>query len=196
MKKAALVLIIIAAIIACKSGPAQPAGSVAAAVPSPNPIQGLGYITDNAGVIDEPSRKQLETTLAALKKRKKIDFSVVTVKDIDDNDVHDYSLGLAQDRKKIRDSLEANVSMLLLLVSVDDRKWDIQITRNLEPHLTNKILINMSTPMTDSFKQKQYSEGIRKYVNAVIEKLDQLDLHLAQKTQKMVLVFRHVTTKF
>lgn len=31
--------------------------------------------------------------------------------------------------------------------------------------------------MTDAFRQHQYSEGIRKYVNAIIEKLDQLDIH-------------------
>jgi uncharacterized membrane protein YgcG len=31
--------------------------------------------------------------------------------------------------------------------------------------------------MTEAFRQKQYSEGISKYVNAIIEKLDQLDMH-------------------
>jgi hypothetical protein len=30
--------------------------------------------------------------------------------------------------------------------------------------------------MTDAFKQKQYGEGILKYVNALIAKLDQLEL--------------------
>jgi len=114
------------------------------------------------------------TTFAALKDRKKIDFSVVTVKSTGDKSVFDYSLALARERRK--DSIEANVSRLLLLVAVDDRQWRLQITRNLEPHLTNEILTNMSTPMTDSFRQQQYGEGIRKYVNAIIEKLDQLDI--------------------
>jgi uncharacterized membrane protein YgcG len=176
MKKAALLITLcVIASIACKSGPAQKVSSIVAAVPSPSTVKAIGYITDDANVIDEATRKQLETTFAALKDRKKIDFAVVTVKSTGDKSVFDYSLALARERKK--DSIEANVSGLLLLVAVDDRQWRLQITRNLEPHLTNEILTNLSTPMTDAFHQKQYGEGIRKYVNAIVEKLDQLDIH-------------------
>ena len=175
MKKAALVIILITAIIACKSGPTRQVSSVAAAVPSPSTVKATGYVTDQANVIDEAARKQLETTLAALKERKKIDFAVVTVNSTGAKSAFDYSLALARERRK--DSLEANPAGLLLLVAVDDRNWHIQISNNLEPHLTKELLTNLSTPMTDSFKQKQYAEGIRKYVNALIEKLDQLDIH-------------------
>ncbi len=174
MKKAAVVIIFIIISISCKRGPTQPA-SVAAAAPSPTTVKVTsGYVTDDANVIDEATRKQLETILAALQERRKIDFSVVTVKSTGAKSVFDYSLDLARERKK--NSLVQNVSGLLLLVAVDDRQWRLQITRNLEPHLTNEILTNLSTPMTDLFKQKQYAEGIRKYVNAIIEKLDQLDV--------------------
>lgn len=172
-KKAALLLILIAT-LSCKSGPTQQVSSVVAAVPSPNAVKATGYVTDEANVIDEATRKQLVTTLAALQDRRKIDFSVVTVKSTGDKSVFDYSLALARERRK--DSIEANVSGLLLLVAVDDRQWQIQITQNLEPHLTKEILTNMSTPMTDAFRQKQYGEGIRKYVIAIVEKLDQFDI--------------------
>ena len=110
-----------------------------------------------------------------MKERKKIDFAVVTVNSTGAKSAFDYSLALARERKK--DSLEAAPSGLLLLVAVDDRNWHIQISNNLEPHLTKELLTNLSTPMADSFRQKQYAEGIRKYVNAIIEKLDQLDIH-------------------
>lgn len=174
-KVALLIILCVITAIACKSGPpTQQVSSVAAVVPSPSTVKATGYVTDDANVIDEATRKQLVTMLAALKDRKKIDFSVVTVKSTGDKSVFDYSLALARERRK--DSIEANVSGLLLLVAVDDRQWRLQITRNLEPHLTNEILTNMSTPMTDSFRQQQYSEGIRKYVNAIVEKLDQLDI--------------------
>jgi len=176
MKTAALVILLTITVIACKTGPTS---QVVAATTT-------DYITDNAKVIDESTRKQLETTLTALKERKKIDFAVVTVKTTGDKTVADYSLELARQRKK--DSIERNVSGLLLLIAVDDRNWHIQITNNLEAHLTKEILTNLSTPMTDAFRQKQYGEGILKYVNAIIAKLDQLNLQ-AQKTQEMVLVF-------
>jgi len=174
-KVSLLIILCVITSISCKSGPTQQVSSVAAVVPSPSTVKATGYVTDDANVIDEATRKQLATTFAALQDRKKIDFSVVTVKSTGDKSVFDYSLALARERRK--DSIEANVSGLLLLVAVDDRQWRLQITRNLEPHLTNEILTNMSTPMTDSFRQKQYGEGIRKYVNAIIEKLDQLDIH-------------------
>ena len=82
----------------------------------------------------------------------------------------DYSLALARERKA--NGNENNASGLLLLVAVDDRNWHIQISRNLEADLTKDILTNLSTPMTDSFKEKRYGEGIIKYVNAVIAELD------------------------
>lgn len=174
MKKVAVVIALIIIGISCSRGPAQKVSSLATTVPSPIVVRATEYVIDDAKVIDEATRKQLETTLAALQEHRKIDFSVVTVKSTGDKSVFDYSLDLARQRKK--DSIVQNVSGLLLLVAVDDRQWRLQITRNLEPHLTNEILTNLSTPMADLFKQKQYAEGIRKYVNAIIEKLDQLDL--------------------
>ena len=175
MKKAAIIIslsIITAAFGSCKSsGPAQTAG-VAVVVASPGIVKASDYVTDEAKVIDESTRKQLETTLAALKERKHIDFAVVTVRTTGDKSAFDYSLDLARERKK--NSLEQNPSGLLLLVAVDDRNWHIQITNNLEKDLTKDVLTNLSTPMTDSFRQKQYGEGILKYVNAIIAKLDQI----------------------
>jgi uncharacterized membrane protein YgcG len=177
MKRAALLVtlsIVFAAFSSCKSNgptPTQQAGFAAPAA-SPSPVKATGYVTDDAKVIDESTRKQLETTLATLKERKKIDFAVVTVRSTGDTSVRDQSLALARQRKN--DSIEENASGLLLLVAIDDRQWHIQISRNLESSLTNEILTSLSTPMTDSFRQKQYSEGILKYVNALIAKLEQL----------------------
>lgn len=172
MKRAATFLVVLAIVtIACKTGgPTQQAG-VAAVATSPSTVQSTEYVTDEAKVLDEPTRTQLETTLAAFKQRKQIDFSVVTVKSTGDKSAFDYSLDLARKRKN--NSIEKNVSGLLLLVAVEDRNWHIQITNNLEKDLTKEILTNLSTPMTDAFKQKQYGEGILKYVNALIAKLDQ-----------------------
>ena len=136
------------------------------------------YVSDDAKVLDDATKKQLETTLAAFKERTKIDFSVVTVTTTGDKSAFDYSLELARTRKE--KSFEQNVSGLLLLVAVDDRNWHVQITRYLETQLTKQVLTDLSTPMTDSFKQKRYGEGILKYVNALIAKLEQ---QKAQKTQ-------------
>jgi uncharacterized membrane protein YgcG len=167
------------AVVSCNrstpgAGSTQQASTIATSVPTQSPIAAVEYVTDEAKVLDEASRKQLETRLAALKERKKIDFSIVTVRTTGDKSARDFSLGLARERKN--NSIEQNVSGLLLLVAVDDRNWHIQITRNLEVSLTNELLTELSVPMTDSFRQNRYGEGILKYVNALIAKLEQMDL--------------------
>jgi len=139
------------------------------------------YVTDLAKVIDEPAKKELETTLAAFKERTGIDFAVVITDSVGDQDIYEVSLALAQEHRK--KSIGPYVSGLLLLVAVDDRQWHVQITRNLEAQLTKDVLTNLSVPMTDSFKEKRYGEGVLKYVNALIAKLEQ---QKAQKTQKLV----------
>ena len=167
-----------AAVVSCNrstgAGNTQQASAIATSVATQSPVAAIGYVTDDAKVIDESLRKQLETKFAALKERKKIDFSVVTVRTTGDKSARDYSLALARERKS--NSIEQNVSGLLLLVAVDDRNWHIQISRNLEVSLTNEVLTELSAPMTDSFRQNRYGEGILKYVNALIAKLEQIDL--------------------
>jgi len=183
MKKANILAITLltVAVVSCDkfksstgAGNTRQASAIATSAASPSTIEASGYVTDEARVIDESSRKKLETTLASLKERRKIDFAVVTVRTTGDKSVRDYSLTLARERKN--NSIDQSVSGLLLLVAVDDRKWHIQISRNLEPDLTNELLNRLSEPMADSFLQKRYSEGILKYVNALIAELEQIDL--------------------
>jgi len=147
----------------------------ASTVASTSQPEAIEYVDDAAKVIDESSRQELETTLAALKERKKIDFSVVTVVSTGDKSARDYSLTLARERKS-NSKDKTVVAGLLLLVAVDDRNWHIQISRNLEDDLTAEILTKLSEPMTESFRQKRYGEGIIKYVTAIIPKLEQIDL--------------------
>src|SRR5215470_4081104 len=141
MKRVVLLItlsIVTVAALSCKRAPAQKPVELAT-------TKTVEYVTDEAMVIDEASRKQLETTLAALKARKHMDFAVVTVKTVGDQTPYDYSLFLARERKK--NSSEQNVSGLLLLVSVDTRQWHLQISRNLEAALTNELLKSLSPPM-------------------------------------------------
>ena len=135
MKRVAIIIALsIATGVSCKRASTQQASGLVTTTASPAAVKSVDYVTDDAKVIDEASKKQLEATLAAFKARKHIDFAVVTVETTGDQSAYDFSLFLARQRK---DSLnENNVSGLLLLVAVDNRKWHLQISRNLEPHLT------------------------------------------------------------
>lgn len=169
--------------ISANTGNQTRKASVVTTVPSPTPPAPTGYVTDSANVIDQSSRNQLVATLTALKQRDKIDFAVVTVGSTGNQSARDYSLVLARERtNQIKD--ENNTGGLLLLVAVEDHNWHIQVSHNLEDELTNEVLTKLSPPMTDSFRQKAYAEGIIKYVNAVISKLAELHSSGKKKPSK------------
>lgn len=183
MKRLAIIAMLIAAVVAAacgwrnksttsenSGGKTQQASAVSTGAASSRP----GYVTDSANVMDQTSRNDLESTLAALKQRKKMDFAVITVGSTGTKSARDLSLDLARERSSNVPDGRDNGG-LLLLVAVNDRHWHIQVSRNLEDKLTNEILTTLSQPMADSFKQNRYSEGIIRYVNAIISKLAELD---------------------
>ena len=153
MKKLALILVLLSLNFACA-----------------RPTKVIAYVADGANVIDAVTEARLETRLAQLRQQNDIDFAVVTVSTSGAESVFDHSLRLARERKELMKDRSPK-SGVLLLVAVNDRQWRIQITNNLETKLPNQLLTDLSTPMTDSFKQDQYGEGIEKYVEAVTAKL-------------------------
>jgi len=156
VKKLALILLLLTLNFACA-----------------RPNKAVAYVIDGANVIDAGMEARLETRLAQLREQNDIDFAVVTVSTSGGESVFDHSLRLARERSElIKDS--SRKGGLLLLVAVNDRQWRIQISRNLEAKLPNQLLTDLSAPMTESFKQEQYGEGIEKYVEAVAAKLTNL----------------------
>jgi uncharacterized membrane protein YgcG len=134
----------------------------------------LPYVVDEADVIDAGTQMLLDNKLARFRKQADMDFAVVTISTSGGESAFDHSLKLARERAASI-SNKNNKGNLFLLVVVDDRKWHIQISRNLEAKLTNEILTELSAPMTESFKEKRYGEGITKYVDAIIAKLGTTD---------------------
>ena len=153
MKKLALILLLVSLNFAC----ARPKDTVT-------------YVTDGANVIDATEEARLETRLAQIRQQNDVDFAVVTVSTSGAESVFDHSLRLARERSD-RLKNKPGKGGLLLFVATNDRQWRIQVTRNLEAKLPNQLLTDLSAPMTDSFKQERYGEGIEKYVEAVAAKL-------------------------
>jgi uncharacterized protein len=182
--RAAIATLLIAAVVAaaCVGRNKSPSQNVsgggntqqasAASTVAANPSPQIEYVTDSANVLDQPSKSQLESTLAAFKRREKIDFAVVTVGTTGNRSIRDYSLDLARKRKTNVPDGRDNGG-LFLLVAIDDRQWHIQITTDLEEKLTDPILTALSQRMVNSFKQKRYGDGINKYVDAIITKLEE-----------------------
>lgn len=130
-----------------------------------------GKVNDYANIIEPRKKEQLENTLSNLKKNKNVDFLVVTVKTIGGQDIYDYSLALARGWGVA--APESENKGIILLIAFDDRKYNAVKSKNLEGVLPDSFIIESYQPMLNSFNQGKYGDGITKFVNAIITKLNQ-----------------------
>ena len=160
-------------LISCKRiSPSKPAEQSTAPVsgsasPAPCSIPFSGnFVNDTAGVLSDDSRNKLEQKLDAVKSAGKIDFAVVTLKTTGEQPIADYSLALA--RCWSIGGQNPDGSGMLMLLAVDDRKWHMQISRSMEKVLSNEEIQDAGSQMTPLLRERNYPEGIDKFVDATI----------------------------
>jgi uncharacterized protein len=140
--------------------------------PLPQPEGFYKYVTDNAGVLDAATKERLATVLNRLKERADIEFAVVTVPTTGETDIFEYSLSLA--RGWGVGSKEGEKNGLLLLVAVNDRKWQVQVSRHLEGDLPDSLAGQIARQrLVPPFRQGNYGQGINEFVQGVIATLAQ-----------------------
>src|SRR5215213_6420174 len=128
------------------------------------------YVTDNANVIDAGTKERLATILNRLKERADIEFAVVTVPTTGDRDIFDYSLALA--RGWGIGSKEGEKNGLLLVVAVNDRKWQVQVSRHLEGDMPDTLAGEIARQrLVPQFRQGNYNQGINDFVQAAVATL-------------------------
>jgi uncharacterized protein len=138
--------------------------------PLPAPTGYYKYVTDNAGVIDGATKDRLAAILNNLKDRADIEFAVVTVPTTGNTDAFEYSLELA--RGWGVGSKEGEKNGLLLLVAVNDHKWQVQVSRHLEGDLPDSLVGEIARQrLVGPFRQGNYGQGISDFVQAVIATL-------------------------
>lgn len=160
-------------LVSCKRiSPSKPAEQsttpvTGSASPAPCSIPFSGdLVNDTAGVLSDDSKNKLEQKLDSLKSAGKIDFAVVTLKTTGEQPIADYSLALAR-CWSIGDQNPDGSGMLMLL-AVDDRKWHMQISRSMEKVLSNEEIQDAGSQMTPLLRDRNYPEGIDKFVDATI----------------------------
>lgn len=135
--------------------------------PLPKP---QGYVTDNANVIDAATEQRLATMLQNLKDRADIEFAVVTVPTTSDRDIFEYSISLA--RGWGIGSKDGEKNGLLLVVAVNDRKWQVQVSRHLEGDMPDTLAGEIARQrLVPRFRESNYNQGISDFVQAVIATL-------------------------
>lgn len=144
-------------------------GSSTSPIPLPQPFT---PIVDNANVIDSANRQKLETLYQNLKQKADIEFAVVTVPTTGDRDIYDYALAIA--RGWGIGSKEGEKNAFLVLVAIEDRKYQTMISRHLEGDLPDGVVGQIQREqMVPQFRRGNYSQGISDAVEAYVATLAQ-----------------------
>jgi uncharacterized protein len=130
-----------------------------------------GYVNDFASVIDDATEERLERMLTNLKDRAGIEFAVVTVPTTGGQDIFSYSLAVARGWGIGAPDGEKNG--LLLLVAVQDRKYQVQVSRHLEGDLPDGLVGEIGRRMREPFRNGDYSKGIETAVQTFIATIGQ-----------------------
>ena len=130
-----------------------------------------GFVNDFAGVFDSQSKERLESLLSQLRDKSAIEFAVVTVDTTGGQPIFDYSLALAR-QWGIGPKDTSKGGGLLLMLAIKDRQWRLQVSRNLEKDLPDEICKELGDQSASLYKQGKYGEGINKYVNLIIQRLE------------------------
>jgi tetratricopeptide (TPR) repeat protein len=130
------------------------------------------HITDPAGVIDAQARTRLESMLAALKEKTKIELYIAVV-DATGEDISAFSQRLANDWKI--GSKNSPNKTLLMVVSAASKSSFTQFSRAVQSQLPDGVLGEMSYRMRGPLSEGRFTEavqgGVYVFVNALAEKI-------------------------
>lgn len=140
------------------------------------------FVHDEAQILDDATEQQLTEQLRSLKEAGIAEVAVVTVPNLDGVSIEEYSLRLAHER--LGDTEKDNG--LLLLVSLEDRKYRIEVGYGLEGVLNDAKAGRIARDyLVPAFKEGRYSDGIVATANALDQTL-RGELIVEDTTQEIV----------
>jgi len=137
-------------------------------LPSPT-----SHVNDLAGVLDPQIKSRLESLLANLKDKTKIELYVAMIDTTDGEAIDVYSQRLATQWNIA--SKTSRTKSLLMVVSAASKTSFTQISRPVQTQLPDGVLGEMSYRMHGPLSDGRFSEaidgGVRVFVNALAEKI-------------------------
>lgn len=120
-------------------------------------IEIKGFVNDYADVIDPEQEKIIGSMLKTIYDSDIAQYSIVTIDSLEGKDIESYSIDLAQGN--LGDTEKNNG--LLLLISVQDRKYRFEVGRGLEYILNDAKVGRIGREyLVPELKQGNYAKGI------------------------------------
>lgn len=135
----------------------------------PKPI---GYVNDFADVLTVGEEKTLEALLKDYEAKSTIEIALVTIVSLDGETVEEYTNKLADEwgvGKKNKDN------GLVILNSIQDRKWRIEVGYGLEEYMTDAYSKNIGDNyLTPNLKNEKYFEAYKSTIIKIMERFGNL----------------------
>ncbi|WP_374562241.1 YgcG family protein [Ideonella sp.] len=129
-----------------------------------------GHVTDQAGVLDDGQKAQLEQTLAAFEARKGSQLAVLIVRSTAPEPIEQFALRVAEQWKLGRRQVDDGA---ILVVAKDDRALRIEVGYGLEGALNDATAHRIiSEVIVPRFQQQDFAGGIEAGVDRMIRVVD------------------------
>ena len=127
------------------------------------------YINDFANVIDDSKEPILDAKIRAFMEKSSIEMTVVSINSLDGYDIDSYANTLFRSwgigKKELNNGL-------LILFSVSDRKWRIEVGTGLEEYMPDGyVKVEAKNVLVPYFKEKDYFAGVNALLDNFIAKL-------------------------
>jgi len=140
------------------------------AVVPPIPQMPSQYVVDLAGIINDNVEYRLNGYLKELEQKTTVQFVILTIQSLEGESLEDFSITTAHDRWELGQKGKDNG--LLLLVSIDDRKYRFEVGYGLEGILPDSLVGSIGRQfLMPSYKKGDYSKGIYTAALAVINEI-------------------------
>ncbi|MBW1696990.1 MAG: TPM domain-containing protein [Deltaproteobacteria bacterium] len=129
------------------------------------PQKPASYVVDLAGFIDDSTERKLNGLLQELEQKTTAQFIILTIDSLQGESIEEVSISIAHDKWKLGQKGKDNG--LLLLISLKDRKYRIEVGYGLEGFLPDSFVGSVGRKyLVPYFKKGRYSQGV--YAAAVV----------------------------
>lgn len=147
-------------------------------------IHPVNYLTDIGGFIDDSKEPEINNFIYDYAQKTSVEICIITVPSLGGEDPFQYSL---DEFNKIKVGKKASNNGILIMVSMEDRKWEIRTGYGLEGLLPDIICSRIGQDIIiPNFKNKDYYSGLMGAVREIGKNIDKNpeDIKRFQKEQE------------
>jgi len=123
------------------------------------PERPLRHVVDLAGIVDDATENRMNGYLQELEQKTTVQLVILTIKSLEGESIEDFSIKVARDKWKLGQKGKDNG--VLLLISLEDQKYRIEVGYGLEGVFPGSLLDSMGRNLlVPYFRKGDYSTGI------------------------------------